>query len=285
MKAPQPACYAIVTPKKNRIPLVVDSPHSGSVLPEDFHFSCSVADLRQSEDSYVDQFARNLPNLGGTVIRALVNRAYIDLNRSVGDLHPGICSEPIPWPTNKSKRVQYGIGLIRHLIRPHEPVYAEPLSLAEIQHRITHYYEPYYAVLEHELIAAQKQFGRVLHLNLHSTPNIGADGAPHPDIILGDHDGHSCGRTYREMIKRVFEDHGLKVLVNNPYKGVELTRRFAKPRQGFHSLQIEVNKALYMDEQTLAFNDGMTEMMAVFNDLWAQLADMFKSTALPQAAE
>lgn len=264
---------------------MVDSPHSGSILPEDFHFTCSVSDLRQSEDSYMDQFAARLPDLGGTVLKALVSRAYIDLNRAIGDIHPSICKEPIPWPVHRSKRVMYGMGLIRHLVRPNEPVYAEKLTLAEIRHRIDHYYTPYYKALGEELSATQKIFGRALHINLHAMPNIGVEGSPQPDVVLGDHDGHSCGRIYREVIKKYFESQGLKVVVNNPYKGVELTRHFAKPRQGFHSLQIEINKALYMDETTLAANDGMSEMVRVFNGLWQNLAQMFEATSIAKAAE
>ncbi len=122
---------------------MVDSPHSGVILPEDFHFACSLADLRHSDEFYVDQFAATVPQNGGTFIKALVSRAYIDLNRAVADLHPDICDTTIPWPVHRSKRVMYGIGLIRHLIRPNEPVYAGPLTLDEIKHRITNYYHPY----------------------------------------------------------------------------------------------------------------------------------------------
>lgn len=264
---------------------MIDSPHSGTFLPEDFAFACGIADLRQSEDSYVDQFADSAPLLGAVVLKALVSRSYIDLNRALGALHPSICSEPIPWPVSRSKRVMYGMGLIRHLVRPHEPVYARPLTLAEIEWRIDQYYTPYYAALGEEITTLKQRFGRVLHLNLHAMPQIGFDGAIQPDIVLGDHDGHSCGRVYREMLKRHFESHGLKVVINNPYKGVELTRKFARPRQGIHSLQIEINKALYMDEATMALHDGMTEIKGVFDGLWHAIAEMFLATELPMAAE
>lgn len=287
MSRKTPRCYELVKPESPSIPLLVDSPHSGSLIPEDFDFICSLSDLRQSEDSYVDQFAAQVPRQGGIVLKALVSRAYIDLNRALGDLYPGLCSEPIPWPLHRSKRVMYGMGLIRHLIRPHEPVYANPLSLAEIEARIDHYYLPYYEVLEENLHLLRDMFGRVLHVNLHAMPYLGFDGSPLPDIVLGDHDGHSCARMYRETIRRYFESRGLKVAINTPYKGVELTRRFAKPRQGIHAIQIEVNKALYMDEQTLAFNDGMPELKRIFNGLWEHLAEHLRPAQMdmPQAAE
>lgn len=281
----QPPCYTLVKPRRRVIPLLIDAPHSGAVLPEDFDFICSLADLRQSDEFYVDRFADLAEAYGGTILKAVVSRAYIDLNRPIGDLPPGICDQPIPWPLSRSRRVLYGIGLIRHLVRPYEPVYANPLTLDAIQRRIRDYYDPYYAVLGQELHALRDQFGRVLHINLHAMPNVGIDGVVMPDIVLGDHDGHSCGRVYREMLRKFFEGRGLKVAINNPYKGVELTRRFARPRQGVHCIQLEINKALFMDEATFAPNDGMDELRGVFRDLWAHIADMFDVLSVPKAAE
>jgi N-formylglutamate deformylase len=273
-------------PAKGRaIPLVVDSPHSGSILPPNFEFICALDDLRHAEDSYIDQFARAVPVLGGTFLQALINRAYIDLNRAIGDLHPDVCAETIPWPLSRSRRVSFGMGLIRHLIRANEPVYAAPLTLAQIKHRIETVYEPYYEVLQNALTEAKERFGRVLHINLHAMPSISFDSSPEPDIVIGDHDGHSSARAYREWLKQAFERRGLKVVINHPYKGVELTRRFAKPRQGFHSLQLEVNKALYMDEATLAFHDGKNELQALFDDVWRDLADWLQPDEMRHAAE
>lgn len=282
-----PRCFDLMAPNVPTIPLLADSPHSGSVMPPDFDFVCARGDLRQSEDSYVDRFALTVPEKGGVLLRALVNRAYIDLNRSLSDLHPDLCDAPIPWPIHRSKRVQYGMGLIRNLVRPNEPVYDRLLTLDEIEHRIAHYYVPYYDTLEQQLNGLRDRFERVLHINLHAMPYLGFDGSPLADIVLGDHDGHSCARVYREMIKRYFESCGLKVTVNTPYKGVELTRRFAKPRQGIHAIQIEINKALYMDETTLAMTDDMPQMMRIMNGLWESLAEQLQPDrdTIPQAAE
>jgi N-formylglutamate deformylase len=276
----------LTLPAKNRaIPLVVDSPHSGSILPPDFDFICSLDELRHGEDSYVDQFASKVPQLGGTFLQALINRAYIDLNRALGDLHPDVCNETIPWPLSRSRRVSFGMGLIRHLVRAKEPVYAAPLTLAQIQNRIDNVYTPYYEALQKALNEAHARFGRVLHINLHAMPSIGFDSSPEPDIVIGDHDGHSSARAYREWLKQAFERRGLKVVINHPYKGVELTRRFAKPRQGFHSLQLEVNKALYMDETTLAFHDGKAALQELFDDVWKEMAEWLCPDEIRHAAE
>lgn len=285
MNGQKPPCCTLLRPQARAVPLLVDAPHSGMILPEDFEFICSLNDLRQSDEFYVDRFAEKILSHGGTFLKAHVSRAYIDLNRPVGDLHPSLCDQPIPWPLSRSRRVMYGIGLIRHLVRPFEPVYGGPLTLEQIKARISDYYNPYYKALEETLHELRDTFGRVLFLDLHGMPNIGIEGSPMPDIVLGDHDGHSCNRSYREMVKKYFENCGLKVVINNPYKGVELTRRFAKPRQGIHCMQIEVNKALFMDEETLAPHDGLQDMLAVFDGLWRELAEIFDATSLPQAAE
>lgn len=267
------------------VPLVVDSPHSGSILPEDFDFICSLHDLRVSEDSYVDHFARSVPHFGGSFLQCLINRAYIDVNRPLSDLHPDLCADPIPWPVQRSKRSINGIGLIRSFIKPDQPVYQHKLSLEQIMHRINHVYHPYYQQLEQMIQRAHTQFSRVLHVNLHATPSIVFKGSAQPDIILGDHDGHSCARVYREWFKNNFEKQGLKVVINHPYKGVELTRRFAKPRQGFHSIQIEINKALYMDEASLAIHAGKGDVQALFDIVWQNLAEWLGQHLLTQAAE
>lgn len=290
MKAANPPhhilpCYNLAKPAGKSIPLLVDAPHSGGLLPEDFDFICDLADLRQSDEFYVDRFAEYAVGAGGTFLKANISRAYIDLNRPISDLHPSLCDQPIPWPLSRSKRVMYGIGLIRHLVRPFEPVYNRMLTLEEIQNRIRDYYDPYYKVLGEELNALRAAHGRVLHINLHSMPQIGVDGIRMPDIVLGDHDGHSSGRVYREMLKSFFESHGLRVAINNPYKGVELTRRFAKPRQGIHCIQLEINKALFMDESTLAPHDGIDEVGTLFKALWLHIGDMFNALSAPQAAE
>lgn len=278
-------CLTLVRPERNAIPLLIDSPHSGTVFPEDFVFCCSAAELRRSEDSYVDQFMATATHYGATTLKAMVSRAYIDLNRSLGDIPASLCSDPIPWPTHRSKRVLYGMGLIRHLVRPNEPVYASPLPFTAIKKRIDDYYAPYYATLGAEIAALKNAHGRVLHLDLHAMPQLGFDGARQPDIVIGDHDGHSSARVYRDMLRRFFESHGLKVMINNPYKGVELTRAFAKPRQGIHAIQIEINKGLYMDENTMATHAGMVEMMGLFEDLWRYLAQIFEANAATKAAE
>lgn len=278
-------CYNLLKPSKRSIPLLVDAPHSGGVLPDDFDFICDLADLRQSDEFYVDRFGAYAVSSGGTFLKANISRAYIDLNRPISDLHQALCDQPIPWPLSRSKRVMYGIGLIRHLVRPFEPVYGRQLSLAEIEQRIQEYYDPYYTILGQELHDLRDAHGRVLHIDLHSMPNIGVDGLRMPDIVLGDHDGHSCGRIYRDMLKNFFESHGLRVAINHPYKGVELTRRFAKPRQGIHCLQLEINKALFMDEQSLAPHDGIDDVEKLFKALWKHIAEMFDTLSVPQAAE
>jgi N-formylglutamate deformylase len=279
-----PSPFELVIPQSSFVPLIVESPHSGSTLPDDFDFICSLQDLRQIEDSYVDQFAENIPLHGGTFLHCLINRGYLDLNRSLSDLYPDLCSETIPWPLIRSKETTEGIGLIHHLIRSQKPIYAQRLSFDQILLRIKAIYEPYYYTLQQALHTAHAQNGFALHISLHSTPKIGKKMLP--DIIIGDHDGHSCGRMYREWLKDFFTAQGLSVTINDPYKGRELTRRFARPRQGFHSIQIDINKLLYMYEASLAKHEGFDELQVIFNILWRDLSDWLSDRSrMTDAAE
>jgi N-formylglutamate amidohydrolase len=165
------------------------------------------------------------------------------------------------------------MGLLRSKVQANAPVYDRKLSRDEIRHRIEHYYTPYHTALRDLLDDAFEQHSHVLHINCHSTPSTLLTGQGLPDIILGDRDGQTCGRIWRDIVVKYLRDQGLSVAINNPYKGVELVRRFANPKVGRHSLQLEINKKLYMCEQSFAKRPHQyTQLQAMLNGLWAHLA-------------
>lgn len=266
-------------------PLVVDSPHSGTLLPDDFAFVCPPELLRQAEDSHVDRLGDSVPAAGGVVLKALVNRTYLDLNRALGDFASDDLDGSPPWVLSPTKRARHGIGLV-HMRASQQPIYDGKLPVAELVQRVETIYRPYYSALEQELHAARNAFGLVLHVNLHAMPRLGADGTVLPDIVLGDHDGHSCGRIWRDAVRQSLEASGLKVVCNQLLKGVELTRRFARPRAGFHSLQIEVNKSLYMNEETGALTNGFAPLQDAFAQLWRDVSSQLsEACSIQHAAE
>ena len=273
---PTQPIFVVQNPNIASTPLVLDSPHSGLQEPPDFAYACAKAELQKGTDYWVDDLVSGVCTHGGTLLKALVARSYIDLNRSLAEFDPALCAETTFDLGPQSARVRFGMGLLRRLVRPNEPVYNRKLSRAEIRHRIEHYYTPYYAILRDLLDAAFEKHGQVLHINCHSTPSRLLNGQALPDIILGDRDGQTCGHVWRDVVANYLRGAGLSVAINNPYKGVELVRRFANPKIGRHSLQLEINKKLYMCEKTLAQRPHQyAQLQTVLNSLWGYLGAEF----------
>lgn len=253
----------IISAETTPLPLIFDSPHSGTHYPEDFNFSCDFKILEGAEDKFVDDLFSGCVHHGATFLLAGFPRSYIDVNRRPDDIDPELLGEEL-WsgdtPAIPSPRSHAGIGLIRRLVRPGVPVYNRALSSAEILHRIEKYYHPYHQALENLIARAHYDFGETWHINCHSMPAASAypktalalsgNRARPCDFVLGDRDGTSCAHDFTRTLREFIKNLGYTVAVNDPYKGVELVEKYSNPAAGYHSLQIEVNKSLYMDEQT-----------------------------------
>ncbi len=246
-----------ITRAKKPLPLIFDSPHSGQNYPKDFRYACAFDELEKAEDKYVEDLFSSAPDYGGTLLAAVFPRSYIDVNRAATDIDPELLHDP--WPHSEiapSARSDAGIGLIRRLVRPGIPVYDRVLSAKEVLNRIHTCYDPYHEALESLITEAHYNFGQVWHINCHSMPasaskprrNVGRREVKGSDIVLGDRDGTSCNRFFTYNMRDFLRRLGYTVTVNDPFKGVELVRRYSNPERGFHSIQIEINKALYMDE-------------------------------------
>lgn len=253
----QPADITKLSRPENPLPLIFDSPHSGRHYPDDFRFSCPFPLLEKAEDNYVDELFESAPAYGGTLLCALFPRTYIDVNRAVDDIDTDLLAEPWPYPVNPSSRSHAGIGLIRRVLRPGLTVYDRKLSVNEILHRIENYYNPYHGKLASLIEDMHYSFGQVWHVNCHSMPQNGGISrvipqsarSGMPDFVLGDRDGTSCDLAFTHALRDFLKGLGYRVTINNPYRGVELVRRYADPATGRHSIQIEINKALYWDEE------------------------------------
>lgn len=243
------------------LPLIIDSPHSGRTYPEDFCFCCAPVWLRRAEDNHVDELVATAPDYGAHLLCAEFPRTYIDVNRSRTDIDPAIVDGVWPEKVTPSSLSKIGYGLVRRLVRPGMPVYDRPLSVAEIGQRIHNYYDPYHAALEQLVTEAYERHRKVWHMNMHAMPSVPLprgrmgrkDGrlvsVGQPDFVLGDRDGTSCAREFTMVVRDILVGMGYGVAVNNPYKGVEIVRRTGQPHKDRHSLQVEINKALYWDEE------------------------------------
>ena len=250
--------FTIAKPE-NPLPLVFDSPHSGNIYPPDFKPAASTTDLAYAEDSYVGDLFSSAPDHGAALLCALFPRSYIDVNRAVDDIDPLLLAEPYP-NAMPSSRSTAGIGLIRRLLKPGVPLYDRTLSSAEIQNRIETYYRPYHKALDELIETAHYNFGRVYHINCHSMPNSTAfpkqtrgmlgHTQVASDFVIGNRDGTTCDATFLHALYDHLRHAGFRVTINDPFKGVEIVQRHGLPTRGRHSLQIEVNKSLYMNEET-----------------------------------
>ncbi len=241
--------YKIFQPAQ-ALPVIFDSPHSGRHYPDDFQYACPFELLQKGEDNYVDDLFESVPHYGGTLLTALFPRTYIDVNRAADDIDTALLAEDWPGDINPTNRANAGIGLIRRLAKPGFPVYDGKLSVAALQHRIANYYNPYHETLQALTNEAHYNFGQVWHINCHSMPSFSkVPYSLQPDFVLGDRDGTSCALDFTHSLRDFLKGLGYRVAINDPYKGVELVRRHADPTRGRHSLQLEINKALYWNEE------------------------------------
>lgn len=272
------------------IPLILDSPHSGRIYPEDFGYACPRDALERAEDNEVDILFDTAPDYGATLLCALFPRTYIDANRAADDLDTELLAERWPAPLNPSSRSYAGIGLIRRLVKPGQPVYNRALGVAEIRQRLDRYYHPYHAELKTLLDAAHYDFGQVWHINCHSMPSVKLP-VPHgllnfqPDFVLGDRDGTSCDPAFTHMIRDALRDMGYRVAINNPYKGVEIVRRSAHPAGGRHSIQMEIGKGLYWDENKNKRNNNFNRLKGDIEKLVSQCATYVSDNLVSMAAD
>ncbi len=264
-------------PHGDSLPLVFDSPHSGALYPEDFLYCCPLPVLRRAEDSYVDELFEAAPGHGATLIAALFPRSYIDVNRAADDLDPGMVAGVMP--SFLVPRPATRVGLVRRHAQPGVPIYDRKLLPDDILARIERYHTPYHRVLEETCARLHREFGAVWHINCHSMPSRGTrrEDGRHGDFVLGDRDGTTCAAQFTDFVAGFLRGLGYDVRINEGYKGVEIVRRQGRPAENRHSLQLEVDRALYMDQKTLEKLPGFEALRADLARLVEALGDFVRA--------
>ena len=280
----------VLTTGVDLTPLVLDSPHSGCKYPADFHFVCPLSLLRQTEDAYVDELIAGATQIGAEVLVAEFPRSYIDVNRAENDIDPSILSDEWPETLHPSERTLLGLGLVRRLCKSGVPVYPSGLAAHEIEYRIINYYRPYHATLEAMISKRMSRFGEAYLINCHSMPDRSSEKRllARPDFVLGDRGSTSCDVSFTRFAYNVLRDMGYRVALNDPYQGVEIVRRYGQPQRRQHALQLEINRRLYMNEQTLEKTSGFVslqrDLLDFFRIITAEIQSRL-SDADRQAAE
>ncbi len=288
--------FEILAPERWHLPVVFNSPHSGQFMPQGLlkHTRLSGTALRQSEDCYVDELFSGCVDHGAPMLRALASRAYLDLNREPYELDARMFAESLPGYMNPgSPRVAAGFGTIPRLVGDSSEIYRAHLPLGEAHERIDTFYKPYHRALSGLLNESQAATGFVLLLDCHSMPSSAAkQTAPHvksADIVLGDRFGSACAGELSESVESFFVDQGLHVIRNKPYAGGFITESYGAPHQNRHAVQIEVNRALYMDERNFRRSPGFVGLQAMLSKISVYLneiiSEFHEPTPYVQAAE
>lgn len=261
--------------------LVLDSPHSGISYPDDFAYACPLMTLRTAEDTHVEKLYDFAPALGAAWIEAHFPRSYLDANRDTTEVDATLFDEPWPEPVATDpatlSKVRLGKGLIWRTTDDGVPIYSRKLGVAEVRARIARCWQPYHAAVAQAIDAAHARHGYSIHINCHSMPAVAAShatdfpGLVHADFVVGDRDQSTACEALSLLICRHLEGLGYSVSHNHPYKGVELVRRYGNPARQRHSVQLEVNRKLYMNEQTLEMSDGFAALQASLRSLVQRL--------------
>jgi N-formylglutamate deformylase len=262
-------------------PLVLDSPHSGVDYPKDFRSALSLDVLRRAEDTHVEKLYDFAPGLGVAWVEALFPRSYLDANRDLTELDVELLedawSDPLSTDPAVLSKVRLGKGLIWRCTDEGLDLYDRKLTAAEVRHRIERCWRPYHAAVAQAIADAHARHGYSIHLNCHSMPAVAAShatefpGLVHADFVIGDRDGSTANPALSQLLCDVLRGFGYDVAYNHPYKGVELVRRYGDPQAQRHSIQVEINRKLYMDEHTLEPHHGFVTLRAQLRQLVEQL--------------
>jgi N-formylglutamate deformylase len=260
--------FELLLPERQRVPFVFASPHSGRLYPRGFVESSRLnpTGLRRSEDAFVDELFSCAAALGAPMIAARFPRAFLDVNRAPGELDSTMFDGVLPMAVETpGVRVNSGLGVIPRVVRDGAEIYRRKLMPGEAQERLTHLYRPYHARLSAMIEETRARFGTAVLIDCHSMPSAAAI----PDVVLGDRYGMSASHALMRRAEEAFGRSGFTTARNTPYAGGYSTHLYGRPMLGVHALQIEINRALYLDEERI-------ERTAQFEAIAARIADALR---------
>src|SRR5260221_5261413 len=275
--------FEILEPAEWRGPVVLNSPHSGSVYPRAFLTASrlELATLRRSEDSFVDELNLGVVRRGYPLMRAHFPRCYVDVNREPYELDPRWLEGGLPSCANPgTMRVAGGLGTVARVVGDAQEIYSQRIPVDDAIRRIEGLYKPYHRALRRLFTRVHRDFGAAVLIDCHSMPSSAGskDERPRADVVLGDRYGTSCAGLIAETIEATFRSQGYVVSRNKPYAGGFITEHYGNPAAGLHAIQLELNRALYMDERRFEHSASFRRLAA---DL-AMLADALAALPIQQ---
>ena len=272
----QPPSFCLLQPEQQSVPFVFSSPHSGRYYPQSF-IDSSLLDahsIRQSEDFLVDELFGSVVQNGIPILCANYARAYLDVNREPFELDPKMFAGKLPsFANTRSIRVAGGLGTIARIVSEKQEIYRGKLDVSEVINRIANIYQPYHEQLRKILAKTHMMFGHAVLVDCHSMPSAKHDYRRdfRPDIIIGDRYGISAASEIVHCATQLLRELGYRVAINKPYAGGFITQHYGHPKDGLHTIQIEVNRGIYMDENTIKTTDGFDQLRRDLEEFVKQL--------------
>lgn len=281
--------YRLIRPNRQETSVIFSSPHSGRDYPDDFLAASQLdaATLRSSEDAYVDRLFARAPLHGAPLLCARAPRAYIDLNRAPDELDAAVIDGIARVAHNP--RISSGLGVIPRVVAGGRAIYPGKISRADAERRLNQHWHPYHAALQMLIDETYTSFGEAIVIDCHSMPHEAIDaharpGQPKPDVVLGDRFGAASGREVMEQIEAAFAGAGFRVARNSPFAGAYIAQHYGRPLSRRHVVQVEIDRALYLDEVRVEPGATFALFSARMNRVVAEIACIGRR-AVPMAAE
>ncbi|NDV02740.1 N-formylglutamate amidohydrolase [Pseudoroseicyclus tamaricis] len=284
------AAFRLTMPARRTSAVVFASPHSGSEYPAEFLAAARLDEqaIRSSEDAFVDRLFACAPEAGAPLIAAEAPRAYVDLNRAAEELDPALIEGL--RRVNPNPRIASGLGVIPRVVAGGRPIYHGRIPLAEAEARLANVWHPYHAALGRLVDEAQHSFGQAILIDCHSMPHealesLGPRGIRKPDVVIGDRFGASAAPGLVAEIEAAFARAGLRCARNMPFAGAYVAQAYGRPARRRHAVQIEIDRALYMDEASIAPRPDFESFRDLIGGVVADIAALGRADPLPMAAE
>lgn len=246
--------------KELAYPIVLSSPHSGKDFPPEFLANCALSEreLRSSEDCFVDEIIRSASDAGIPMIAMNIPRTFVDVNRDKIEIDETMYFDrKKPQDLIGSRRCRVGLGVIHRIVSQNKPIYDGLISYKEAMDRIKYVYEPYHKRLKQLIDKCHRKFGYCLLVDCHSMPskicNIMNEAKPVEFCVCNLFD-ESCPPSMSEFFGRELAEKDYRVEYNRPYAGAFITFNYCQPRKNIFTLQLEINRSIYMDENVYKKN-------------------------------
>ncbi len=282
--------FKLAQPETRTTSVVFASPHSGRDYPASFlrRAVLNASEIRSSEDAFVDQLFAAVPANGAPLLTARAPRAYLDLNRGADELDSALIEGVRRSAHNP--RIASGLGVIPRVVANGRHIYRGKLTLVEAHQRIANYWRPYHDQLQTLLDESFNAFGEAILIDCHSMPhealeNVGPPGSARPDVVLGDRFGSAAAGSIVEQVEAAFASAGLRVARNMPFAGAFITQHYGRPSRQQHAIQVEIDRALYMNERTLELNGDFEAFQTLMAGVIAEVAGIGVAGEQKVAAE